>query len=505
MPHLGSRVESRVAPRTVVPRALFAKGEYSACLSLIGDVTDPEVTLLAANCSYRLRDYSRALEFLSPIADACAQTELRYSADALAALCFMALGEESEAKVRCTRVGDAKWQRLAPASACEVEQSRALCSWMAGDFDCSQSILDGIPEIGDANVDARTHMLRAWTFGMRGDWRKQAALLISSLRLLETTSMPDVGLQANVAHALSALVRERPVLRGFEFVEKFVSEDAWTGDMDFERFQTLRSFAWSLALQGRTVHAIRAMMDARESVPSKRYGVLSHFDSAYFSMIAGDETTASAQVVHASEIALKVDWGDTKLDELATLLVGAEVLGNSSPATAGALLRLYDAHKGDFPRTLGMTHDGRMEGMESYARAVVAFGDAKPNEARRNATVAFEVFDALEFDWRAARAAILLYRVGGGERWAEVAQGKLAHYRTSFVAGELRAITTAGPSLSELTPRQREVASLLRAGSSIDEISTSLRCSRNTVRVHARRIYFKLGVSSQRELQALSE
>ncbi|HTN85411.1 MAG TPA: LuxR C-terminal-related transcriptional regulator [Sorangium sp.] len=52
-----------------------------------------------------------------------------------------------------------------------------------------------------------------------------------------------------------------------------------------------------------------------------------------------------------------------------------------------------------------------------------------------------------------------------------------------------------------LTPREREVASMIIRGLSNDEIADNLTCSPNTVKTHLQRIYVKLGVESRKMLR----
>ena len=57
-------------------------------------------------------------------------------------------------------------------------------------------------------------------------------------------------------------------------------------------------------------------------------------------------------------------------------------------------------------------------------------------------------------------------------------------------------------AVQELTPREREVLSLLARGEAVGGIARSLGLSVHTVRSHVRNILRKLGVSSQLEAVA---
>lgn len=477
---------------------LWLKGEYSHCLEQC--LKGGGHSLLAAASAYRLRRYEDCVSHADIAMEHAHGLEERYRATALKAQALAAAGDRNAAERALSLVADVRWQSSVSAKVkCEVDQAAALCAWIFTELDRCEATLARIEPCGDANLDARTSMLKAWLHAMRGDWRTQGSLLASALSDLLALDEPDVGLISNLAHGLAALLRERADRAGATVLRAAVQRNPWTLDMSFEHFQTLRLYAWTLALHGRHLPALNAMMRAKAAAPNQKYAVLSQFDTAYLSMIAGDVTTALATASHAASTAQEIDWNGHSQDELAALVVGAEVLGVHQPQVALVLLQRFVDLRATVPPTMLLTHDGRLDGLEAYARAVIAYGASKPNDVRRYATVAFDIFESLDFDWRAARAAILLYRIGSGERWRTAAEAKLRNYRNSFVASELRQIENSALD-QRLTPRQREVAGLLRDGRSIDDIASELHCSRNTVRVHAQRIYRMLQVGSQREL-----
>lgn len=62
---------------------------------------------------------------------------------------------------------------------------------------------------------------------------------------------------------------------------------------------------------------------------------------------------------------------------------------------------------------------------------------------------------------------------------------------------EMRAVEESKAALSRLTPRERDVLSLLSKGMDRVEIARRLQLSGNTVRTHIRQVLMKLGVKSQ--------
>jgi DNA-binding NarL/FixJ family response regulator len=69
-----------------------------------------------------------------------------------------------------------------------------------------------------------------------------------------------------------------------------------------------------------------------------------------------------------------------------------------------------------------------------------------------------------------------------------------------FVPGGHRGTTPASVASARLTPRQKEVLSLLAAGESYVAIAHALNISRHTVNSHVQTIFRTLDVSSRREL-----
>ena len=85
------------------------------------------------------------------------------------------------------------------------------------------------------------------------------------------------------------------------------------------------------------------------------------------------------------------------------------------------------------------------------------------------------------------RHAVELHRMVGDERQS-------AHVR--ITPTEFLKI----PVMATLTPRQRRVAKLLLAGATIDEVSSELDISKETVRSHVKAIYERMGVTNRVEL-----
>ena len=139
---------------------------------------------------------------------------------------------------------------------------------------------------------------------------------------------------------------------------------------------------------------------------------------------------------------------------------------------------------------------------EAYTEACIARAQNKTNELRRLAKMAYSEFEAMGFEWRAARAALLLYESGLGAEWLERAKTAARNYPRSFVADKIARAFQSNKDeyLGKITPRAREVFTLLCCGKSTDEIACSLGSSPGTVRVHIANIHRAFGVSTRSQL-----
>jgi DNA-binding CsgD family transcriptional regulator len=122
--------------------------------------------------------------------------------------------------------------------------------------------------------------------------------------------------------------------------------------------------------------------------------------------------------------------------------------------------------------------------MPNLARTHLAFGEHLRRARRR--------VDAREH----LRTALALFEDLGATPWAERAAQEL---RASGESARRRDVTTT----TELTPQERQVASLVRQGLPNRDVAAQLFVSPRTVDFHLRNCYSKLGISSRAELTAL--
>lgn len=112
---------------------------------------------------------------------------------------------------------------------------------------------------------------------------------------------------------------------------------------------------------------------------------------------------------------------------------------------------------------------------------------------------AWESDGALRYAATAAAQASRVHRANGEARAAASAQSK-AEDLARRCGGLATPVLRFGEGLSQLTRREREIASLAAAGASSKEIAAKLFLSTRTVDNHLQSVYGKLGIAGRHEL-----
>ncbi|MHB8140271.1 MAG: helix-turn-helix transcriptional regulator [Vulcanimicrobiaceae bacterium] len=480
-------------------QSLWYAAQYSACLELLAQCeASAERFLLAAWSAYRLRRYDDALASLASGHLHFIQPESQVEADALSAVLYEIIGNSRESDA----FGERASRSDAAPKVATASNMLALRAWMRDDpAECLRRLRPGEAS-SDPNIRAQAISIRSWIHGSRGEFARQACLLEETLQVTLSAPVPDVGLAATTLQTLSHRCRELYLPNQFTTAVARARDLAWTTDLHMQQYHALRHIAWTHALNGQYVNGIRDLTRARELAQNEILRVASTLDSAWVAFSSGETFAGEAHLRDALDRIDGIDWSVEPGEEIWALQLAAELSARSDPRRARELLSKHDAAQGALSVALGARHHAALEASALYTRAVVwsACGDA--SSSRTLAKQAFGAFEGLGYNWRAARCALLLYRSGCGDNWLAAAKEKARNYPRSFIGAQLQRIEydLESEPLARLTPRQREIVHLLAAGGSIDEVATTLRTSRNTVRVHVQHIHRALGVRNRAEL-----
>jgi DNA-binding CsgD family transcriptional regulator len=146
-------------------------------------------------------------------------------------------------------------------------------------------------------------------------------------------------------------------------------------------------------------------------------------------------------------------------------------------------------------------------------RGMVQFAEAEAERATRSLTEAMDRYSELPMPFEVGRSALIL---GQGQRRLKLKRGardSLQHALDIFeelgarawaerARSELGRIGGRPSTPYELTPSEREVATLVASGRSNREVAETLHMTVNTVETNLSRIYRKLAVRSRSELGA---
>ncbi|ACQ80942.1 transcriptional regulator, LuxR family [Beutenbergia cavernae DSM 12333] len=271
---------------------------------------------------------------------------------------------------------------------------------------------------------------------------------------------------------------------------------------------SLAGLAWVMARQGRTAECLAAVDQARQldAADDVRMGeAWIRFAVAELHLGAGEVTTAIEEFAGVTAWLEDLGVADVDLSPVPELVEALCRGGRSDEALPFAVPYLEQAERkgqpwslaraarvrgllapvddvdGPFAQALEL-HAGTLDVFE-VARTHLVYGE-RLRRARRSVDARVHLREALETFHRLGAAA-----------WADIATAELNATGLSVRRRE------AGP-VTELTPRELQIALLLADGRTTREAAGALFLSPKTVEYHLRHVYTKLGIGSRRELAA---
>ncbi len=419
----------------------------------------------------------------------------------LLALASSGQGDTAAAQEALSRISNASLRAQSDDLQTEVQYTRALCAWRAGQAQRAQDLLRHM-DTEDPVAETKALILHSWIAASNDRFTAQGDLLVKGLTTMQQASVPDLGVMYKALHALAGVCREVFIPQATDFAVALARNFPWPHDSHLEEFQTFRALGWAVAMQGDYIHGIRSVNRSKELAPSKFWLVLSRLDHAMMAFATGEASTAQAELLDADDLIRSLDWSQTQNEEVVALLLAAELFARVDPHRAREHLDHYFAVRDRIPESSGFRHTKRLLGMEHYARAAIEQSLGNSHRALSHASAAFEIFRRLRFNWRAARAALIMHACGGGDRWLAEAAEKIRDYPRSFIAVEVerKQLRARTPSLNVLTPTERNVFEVLCAGGSIEDTAARLGTKPNTIRNHIRSIHRKFGVKNRSQL-----
>jgi DNA-binding CsgD family transcriptional regulator/tetratricopeptide (TPR) repeat protein len=485
---------------------LLYEGRREEALEVLADAPQSaERSLREVRVLLRLGHLNDARRALGDFRQDCVSSSERLRLAAAAAVVAQRLHDDEGTRTHLGTVDELR-RNLGTAGPSEACYDLATVAWLRNDLETCARELSYVAQAPDCdeNLRARALHLESWMHASAGDFDRQRALLVQVVRGLRALPHPDLGLLAEALETLSARLRER-----YDETDGALVAEAYQAFPYPERFPaqlaaTARNLAWTYALQGRYIEGIRLLNAAPDLAPLPLQKAFYALDHAWIAFASGEEVHGTAYLLDGCGILDAIEWERSNDPSATVLLLAAELHAPHDPKRARGYLERFRSVFPQIVPTAGIRHTSEVEPIVAFVEAWVLKHEGGASRARHEAKRAYEGFVRAGFEWRAARAALLMYACGGGDRWLSAAREWSSRYPRSFVAAELaRLERLVPPSVGEvLTPRQREIVDLLRSGASIDEVAAAVGASRNTVRVHISRIHRRLGVRNRAQLLA---
>jgi len=204
-----------------------------------------------------------------------------------------------------------------------------------------------------------------------------------------------------------------------------------------QRYEIMRSLAWSNALKGDYLGTFRFLRDAGEAantIPRKMRATL---DRAYFARQLKQDLTAREELDFAERLSARVDWNEVASSEgeLTALAFLSQQIASTLPVRARRLFLRYKMLKSKLPPNVLASGDRRAWAEELGVDAAISRAEGNESRAISLFLEAFEIWDSLGYRVRAALVARDLAALGAGNRFsAYLAKESSIHPRSWFAS-----------------------------------------------------------------------
>ncbi|HET6896495.1 MAG TPA: hypothetical protein VFH72_14010 [Candidatus Baltobacteraceae bacterium] len=388
----------------------------------------------------------------------------------------------------------------------ELAYATARFAWTKREYDPEHPGFAVAMQSTDPAMRFNVLNLRAWMHAGLEDYRSTMSDLVACLQLFRKEGY-RCGL-LTVARTLQTILglgwevldfeAEREIEAAFDMVE-------WTPDIAVYRFLCVRGLAWYAFLRGDSARAQWLFKDSKELAPSAAWKVMAHVDRAFVARLNFNEAWAAEELHEAHAIARSLDWHTTRDEERSALITLAVLFAQIDLGHAQRYVSTYiELGASSLSPNIEASHDPRRNvAQQKYATGRVQAMLNNKDLAVRTLEESYEVFTAIEFDFRAAMAADALHELTNDNRWLETARVHAAKFPNCALAQRLNARGAAakGTQIAGLTPTQRQIAIAHCQGLDNEELSRRFSRSTYTIEKQLEGIYAAFGVRSRAGLR----
>lgn len=411
------------AARFVFARAALRLGEPEAARTAVeGDVGSEnrdraEAALLRAVAELRLgnTEFARsgltdAFAYSVSAADLALEVEVRYYEG------LIALGD-----------GDLRGAR----EACELGINVASSPHPS-------NRISGIAPLGHAV--SRTQELLGIVCAADGRYQEFIEHARSALATFDRSGTPDVFAEAFALRNLAVLARDFDIERDASMLASRVPALAWTKDVSRVEFTTVEALGWCSGLRGDSVGALRLFRRAASAATTDPERIIIGVDRALLAREAGHRAMVTEEVEYALDLARGCDWERAAGDSRDALLVLAQVAAPLARIRAREMLDRYTSIRNAMDASYIARIEPRARAEEAYTHGLVLRAEGRPTASIERLRVAFEIWETIGFDWRAARAALELAELDGGDVFRLAVRRELVRRPDSFFSGRARLV-----------------------------------------------------------------
>lgn len=267
----------------------------------------------------------------------------------------------------------------------------------------------------------------------RERYNEQSAFICRAIGELDSATVPDVWLELFLLHALSTLVRDLALDAEAKLLRDRLTKE-WPPETVGFRFIVLRCLGIWAALRGDHVGALRDLRMASENAPTPVLRLAATLDRAFLARELHQAIMAREELDYAERLSSQIDWANAPGESRYVLLLLAEVLADRSAVKGRHALEKYRSIKTKLPPNLLGPSDRRWQADEALAEAVVLRAEGHADRATVFFAKAFEIWDAVGYPWRAARAALEIAELSNDMHFAEYARREAETRPNSWLA-----------------------------------------------------------------------
>jgi tetratricopeptide (TPR) repeat protein len=437
------------------------------CLAILAHHAGPEADALRARCYIRDGRPHDALSFLSgidvpalPHRAAAELLILKFASAIVAGDAEAADTALIEAKARSYGVGSVELES-------EFRYYCGLFAWTQGRYteahDELTALIEARSDVPTWLVDttcaytfnrgywvARAYELLGMTAALKGDFASQSAHLLRAFEEYDRAACVDVRVEAAMLSNLAVLVRDLQTPELEAFVRERCERVAWNRALLDHRFLTLRALGWCHALGGDHLGGLRHFRGSADAAPSKALRITALLDRAFIAGELNERFFASEELELACRLASEVDWEHSAGSERMVLLDLARSLADVDVVQARRMLERYAAIRTGMSSLEVYANDRRRRGEECLARAAVARAEGQADRATMLFKEAFEIWNAIGYEWRAAATALEIFALTFDSAYLAVVAREAAARPHSWIA---RRYANVVPDVSPATAR----------------------------------------------------